>query len=293
MFMNFMDYVDDDARFMFTKGQVKRMRETLKTSRNALFMSEEKVALKKLRDDAAYAVDFLNKLFQLNLEVPYIELLDKSKYNAYWHVKSNKYSAPPQIQHISDITYQTITRPFISKKVDFLYRGQPGALYESYSDIFASLIKQKRLGQTAATADWTIGSGFVALVNGEDIPSSENKSPLRSLKAPGTAYTDDYQVAHIDDLYTGSENNGDIHFNSGIPNKAFYEAAIAIGSDQAGQIWYEALSKLSPTSDFQQAADATYQIAGKLYGNNSKQQKAVQAAWKVVGISPKSAPSSS
>lgn len=113
-----------------------------------------------------------------------------------------------------------------------------------------------------------------------------------SLKAPGTAYQNDPllgndpQVAHFRDLYRGSNDNGGVHINSGIPSKAFYETAIVIGSDKAGQIWYQALSKLSSTSDFQQAAEATYQVAGELYGNNSAEQKAVQAAWEVVGISP-------
>jgi hypothetical protein len=36
MFMNYMDYVDDKAMFMFTKGQVVRMRATLDGSRAAL-----------------------------------------------------------------------------------------------------------------------------------------------------------------------------------------------------------------------------------------------------------------
>ena len=253
---------------------------------------EETEEFKKIREDAAYAVDLLNKMFDLSLEVPPIELLDKSFKNAFWD--GNEYNAPPQIQHIPDITYHTIARPFIAAKVNLTYQGQSGALYESYSDIFASLIKQKRLGQTAETADWTIGAGSIAWLKGEDVSISEDKSPLRSLKSPGTAYQNDpllgsdSQVAHIDDLYTGYADNGGVHINSGIPNKAFYETAIAIGSERAGQIWYEALSKLSPTSDFQQAAEATYQVAGELYGNDSEEHKAVQAAWEVVGIFPKS-----
>ena len=253
---------------------------------------QKEVAFKKISEDAAYAVDFLNQLFNLNLEVPPIKLLDKSFKNAYWD--GYKYNAPPQIQDLPDVTYHEIAYPFIANKANFLYQGQSGALLQSYSDILTSLIKQKRLGQTAETADWTIAPGAVAWVKGEEILNSQDRSPLRSLKAPGTAYQNDPmlgsdpQVAHIDNLYTGAEDNGGIHINSGIPNKAFYETAIVIGSDQAGQIWYKALSKLPPTSDFQQAANATYQVAGDLYGKNSQEQKAVKAAWEIVGISPKS-----
>ncbi len=259
---------------------------------NDKIASEE--ALKKIREDAVYAVDFLNQLFDLNLEVPEIKLLDKSFKNAYWDGK--KYNAPPQIKDLPDVTYHEIAYPFIANQVNFLYQGQSGALLQSYSDILTSLIKQKRLGQTAETADWTIAPGAIAWLQGEDIPSSKDRSPLRSLKAPGTAYQDnpilgnDQQLATMDDYVQLPlwQDNGGVHINSGIPNKAFYEIAIRIGSEQAGQIWYEALSNLSPTSNFQQAAEATYQVAGELYGNDSEKRKAVKAAWGVVGISPKS-----
>lgn len=40
MFMNFMDDVDDDAMFMFTKGQVVRMHETLEGPRRELVAKE-------------------------------------------------------------------------------------------------------------------------------------------------------------------------------------------------------------------------------------------------------------
>jgi hypothetical protein len=36
MFMNYMDYVDDDAMVMFTKGQIARMQATLAGPRNSL-----------------------------------------------------------------------------------------------------------------------------------------------------------------------------------------------------------------------------------------------------------------
>lgn len=40
MFMNYMDYVDDDSMFMFTLGQVARMRAILDGPRNSLKTSE-------------------------------------------------------------------------------------------------------------------------------------------------------------------------------------------------------------------------------------------------------------
>jgi hypothetical protein len=36
MFMNYMDYVDDDSMFMFTPGQVARVRATLAGPRSTI-----------------------------------------------------------------------------------------------------------------------------------------------------------------------------------------------------------------------------------------------------------------
>ncbi|CAM5676724.1 hypothetical protein SFUMM280S_07534 [Streptomyces fumanus] len=118
------------------------------------------------------------------------------------------------------------------------YFGQPGALNESVSDVFGSLIKQYTLGQSADQADWLIGAGLLA-------PRVTGVA-LRSLKAPGTAYDDDVlgkdpQPATMDDYVRTGRDNGGVHINSGIPNHAFYLAATALGGnawERAGQIWY-------------------------------------------------------
>jgi Zn-dependent metalloprotease len=166
-----------------------------------------------------------------------------------------------------------------------VYYGQSGALNESMSDVFGSLVKQRSLNQTALEADWIIGAGlFTSRVNGVGI---------RSMKAPGTAYDDpvlgkDPQPAHMRDYVTTIEDNGGVHINSGIPNRAFYIAATQIGGyawEKAGRIWYVTLrDKLQSTSNFQHAAQATIQAAGELYGEGSSEQKAVQKGWSEVGV---------
>ncbi|MEH2172629.1 M4 family metallopeptidase [Nostoc sp.] len=165
------------------------------------------------------------------------------------------------------------------------YYGEPGALNESFSDVFGSLVKQKTKNQTAQEADWLIGEGLL-------VPTVKGTA-LRSMKAPGTAYDDsvlgkDPQPAHIKDKYTGTDDNGGVHINSGIPNYAFYLAAVEIGGyawEKAGKIWYIALrDRLNAKADFKKAANVTIQVAGELYGNDSDEQKAVQNAWKKVGV---------
>ena len=168
-------------------------------------------------------------------------------------------------------------------------KAQPGALNESMSDVFGSLVKQYALKQTAEKADWLIGAGlFTRKVKGV---------ALRSMKAPGTAYDDptigkDMQPAHMRDYVKTSSDNGGVHINSGIPNHAFYLTAVEIGGkawEKAGKIWYITLrDRLRETSDFQEAANLTFEVAASLFGKESKEQKAVSKGWEGVGLPPKS-----
>jgi Zn-dependent metalloprotease len=165
------------------------------------------------------------------------------------------------------------------------YSNQPGALNESVSDVFGSLVKQYKLQQTAGEADWLIGEGlFTSNVHGV---------ALRSMKAPGTAYDDpvlgkDPQPGNMQDYVNTVEDNGGVHINSGIPNHAFYVTSIEIGGnawEKAGLIWYKTLTeKMTAQSNFQNAADLTYAAAGELFGANSLEQQAVKTGWAEVGI---------
>jgi Zn-dependent metalloprotease len=162
------------------------------------------------------------------------------------------------------------------------YEGQSGALNESISDVFGSLVEQYALGQTAAEASWLIGAGlFTDEVEG---------AALRSMRAPGTAYDDDVlgrdpQPAHLRDYIDTDDDNGGVHLNSGIPNRAFYLAATALGGsawDVAGRIWYDTIGgELSPTADFEAFAASTV-AAAAAYGDDAV--TAVREAWEGVGV---------
>jgi Zn-dependent metalloprotease len=110
---------------------------------------------------------------------------------------------------------------------------------------------------------------------------------LRSMKEPGSAYNDptigkDPQPGHMKNYVNTSSDNGGLHINSGIPNKAFYLTAIELGAyawEEAGRIWYVTLTeRLRERSNFQKAADATFEVAGTLYGKSSHEQSAVKKA---------------
>jgi Zn-dependent metalloprotease len=192
-----------------------------------------------------------------------------------------------------DVVAHELTHGVTQFTANLEYHDQSGALNESMSDVFGSLVKQYGKKQTADKADWLIGSGILA-------PGVNGKA-LRSMKAPGTAYNDpklggkDPQPAHMKDYKdfpnSAMGDNGGVHINSGIPNHAFYLAATKIGGNAwegAGQVWYNALLRLWATAQFQDCADVTHETAGTLFGTNSAQQQAVAEAWSEVGLEIKS-----
>ena len=221
---------------------------------------------------------------------------DKGYDNAFWDGQQMVYGDGDEDLPVSerlfnrftislDVIGHELTHGVTQYEANLAYSNQQGALNEAISDIFGSLVKQYQRAQTADQADWIIGEGlFTSNVKGVGI---------RSMKAPGTAYNDpvlgkDPQPAHMKNYVTTSQDNGGVHINSGIVNHAFYVTALEIGGgawEKAGQIWYRTLtSKLSSKSNFQNAADFTFQAAGELFGADSLEQKAVKTGWSEVGI---------
>jgi Zn-dependent metalloprotease len=80
-----------------------------------------------------------------------------------------------------------------------------------------------------------------------------------------------------------------VHINSGIPNKAFHNAALELGGnawEKAGAIWYSALRdpRVKPTARFLTFAKATARAANRIYGDGSPESQTVANGWKAVGI---------
>jgi Zn-dependent metalloprotease len=184
-----------------------------------------------------------------------------------------------------DVIGHELTHGVTQYEADLEYEGESGALNESLSDVFGSLVKQYRRRQSARRADWLIGVGLLA--------AGVRGRALRSMKEPGTAYDDpvlgkDPQPGHLRDYVRTEDDNGGVHINSGIPNRAFYEAAERIGGfawEKAGRIWYVALrDRLRSRSTFSDAAALTRAVAGELFGAGSLEEQAVRAGWAAVGI---------
>ena len=168
---------------------------------------------------------------------------------------------------------------------DLVYRDQPGALHESFADVFGCLTLQYKKKQTAAEADWLVGD--------EILGPNINGVALRSLKAPGTAYDDpllgkDPQPYHMDGYVNTHSDNGGVHINSSIPNHAFYLMAQYLGGtawERAGQIWYDTMQSINNLhATFADWADETVERARDRYGAGSMEAILTRRSWKLVGI---------
>jgi Zn-dependent metalloprotease len=175
-----------------------------------------------------------------------------------------------------DVIGHELTHGVTQHEANLVYSGQSGALNESISDVFGIQVKQRALGQTVDESDWLVGA---------DIVGPELAPALRSMKSPGTANPHDDQPADMDGFVAG----GDVHTNSGIPNRAFAIAATTLGGnawDAAGPIWYAALTdpQLTPNATFAAFAALTLAHAGRTYGPASAEEQAVRDGWEAVKV---------
>lgn len=179
-----------------------------------------------------------------------------------------------------DVIGHELTHGVTQHEANLTYSNQSGALNESMSDVFGSLVRQYHLKQSAAKADWLIGA---------DIVGPELAPALRSLKAPGTANKYDTQPADMDHFLRTTKDDGGVHTNSGIPNHAFYVTATTLGGEAwraPGSIWYGALldSRVKANTAFGLFAGVTVRVAGSRYGTTSKEADAVRAGWDAVKV---------
>lgn len=224
---------------------------------------------------------------------------EKGLDNAFWNGDQMIYGDGDAIvfgrftQSIDVIAHE-LTHGVTQYTASLAYAGQSGALNEHFSDVFGILCRQWNASvkgdakqANPKTADWIIGKElFLPGVNGVG---------LRSMSNPGSAYDDprigkDPQPKHMNAYVqlanTPDEDNGGVHFNSGIPNYAFYLAATAIGEPAwktAGSIWYITLTeRLKADADFMKCATETISVARDHYGDDIAHK--VAAAWASVGV---------
>ncbi len=193
--------------------------------------------------------------------------------NAFWNGQQMIYGDGDGYEFIPlsgslDVVAHELTHAVTQYSADLQYVNQSGALNESFSDVFGYFVDPN---------NWDLGEAvYTPRVAGD---------ALRSLSDP-----EKYgQPAHMKNYQflppTEEGDNGGVHINSGIPNKAAYLTINAIGKEKAEKIYYRALTTyLTPTSNFKQARAALLQSAADYDGYDSATYKAVENAWNQVGV---------
>lgn len=160
------------------------------------------------------------------------------------------------------------------------YTDEAGGLNESISDVFGSMFRQWQKKQTVKTADWLIGSDIIG-----PGAKAQGYTCLRNMANPADPKALAAQPAQYSQYHPGM----DPHVSSGIPNNAFYQAAMGIGGkswEKAGKIWYQALTGYGPSPQLtmKQFADRTRTAAQQLFAAEPNVAKAVGNAWVAVGL---------
>jgi thermolysin len=179
-----------------------------------------------------------------------------------------------------DVVGHELTHGVTDYSSRLIYQGESGALNEAFSDMMGTATE---FFFQPEKADYAMGEDVIT------------PGGIRSMQNP-TAYGD---PDHYSVRFTGSQDGGGVHINSGIPNHAFY-LAIEGGTHRLGgvvrgvgganreqveKVFYRAFTSfLSPSATFAQARAATLQAARELYGVGSAPERAVTEAWTAVGV---------
>ncbi|PEI95299.1 bacillolysin [Bacillus pseudomycoides] len=204
--------------------------------------------------------------------------------NAFWNGSQMVYGDGDGYTFTSlsgglDVIGHELTHAVTEYSSNLIYQNESGALNEAVSDIFGTLVEY----YDNRNPDWEIG---------EDIYTpGQSGDSLRSMSDP-TKYGD---PDHYSKRYTGSSDNGGVHTNSGIINKAAYLLANGgthygvtvngIGKEKVGAIYYRANTQyFTESTTFSQARAGLVQAAADLYGANSAEVTAVKQSYDAVGV---------
>ena len=234
---------------------------------------------------------FLKKFYNRNsLDGQGMDLLSSVHYgqnynNAFWNGQQMTYGDGDgnifvDFTRGDDVIGHELTHGLTQFTSQFVYSGESGGLNESMSDVFGSMFRQWQKNQTVTAADWLIGKDIIG-----PGAAASGFTCLRDMAKPGASHALAPQPSHFSQYVPGMGP----HTCSGIPNNAFYRAAIKIGGrswEKAGKIWYKALAGYpsSPNLTMKKFADRTRTAASQLYPTQPAIKTAVDKAWNEVGL---------
>ncbi len=184
-----------------------------------------------------------------------------------------------------DVCGHELTHGVTQFSAGLIYQAESGALNESFSDIFGTMVEYFEEG---ANFDWAIG---------EDI--TPNGNGIRSMENPNAFGDPDTYFGNFWASLSGGDNGG-VHTNSGVQNFWFYLLSeggsgvndngdsynvTGIGIDNAAAVAYRNLTVyLTPPSPYFDARLGAVNAAMDLFGANSPEVQSVFDAWDAVGV---------
>lgn len=179
----------------------------------------------------------------------------------------------------ADIVAHEITHAVNESEIGLVYQDHSGAIDESLADVFGAIVEYNY--DYNNTNCWIFAEDTT--ISGTGIRSMSNP--------PAFGDPDKYS-----DYMFMFEDNGGVHYNSGILNKAAYliseggtfngHTVSGIGKYAMANIYYRAITNDSITSNatFSQFYNAVRYAAASLYGWGSQQEQAVYSAFAAVEI---------
>ena len=183
-----------------------------------------------------------------------------------------------------DVIAHELTHGITEFTSNLVYKDESGALNESFSDIFGVIINNwdaTKPDATVANWKWEIGPGLGA-----------NALPLRDLSNPKRTGDPD----HMDNYLETENDNGGVHSNSNIHNKAAYNVLTA--KDLNGNyvfkprdvavLYYLCLQRLPSLATFAKTLQTLVDVTTTYYGGDAAERDRkiahIREAYKNVGI---------
>lgn len=183
-----------------------------------------------------------------------------------------------------DVAAHEFTHGVTTSESNLIYQNESGALNESISDVMGAIIEHA-----------LVPSDKDNLVLGEGVLVGQPY--LRSMVNPSAASPP--QPAHMTKFIKTTQDNGGVHYNSGIPNNAFALMTVGganpvskismpkgIGWDASAKVWYRMNADLLTSGSNFAAAAAASARAAKDLGLTQTEQDIVECAWIAVGVTP-------
>lgn len=184
-----------------------------------------------------------------------------------------------------DVIAHELTHGVTKYSARLVYEGESGALNESFSDILGVIIKNWDASDDGGGSvhgwDWEIGSGL-----------GRGGLPLRDLSDPRR--TGDPSA--MSEFVHTERDNGGVHTNSNIHNKAAHSVLTAKGPDrkpvftprQVANHYYQTLRRLTPIATFHDTRLELIDVVASANAGNarrlSQRIRAVEASYDDVGI---------